>query len=542
VPHLSPAALLDRLDLPGPARLPLLTGGPRDQPVRLQTMRDTIAWSYDLLDEEERALFERLAVFVDGFSLEAAEPVADGEAGGTLDGVASLVAKSLVQYDGDQGDQPRYRLLETIREFGLERLAASGQEAIVRQRHAEWCLAFAAHAGPHAKDPDAAVLLEALEREHPNLRAALAWLVAQGDGRRLLRLAGALWPFWQQHAYYGEGRRWLEVALELGRDAPATERVEALTGAGTLTWYQRDVTAARHWHEQALALAREVGDRKGEAFALINLGAQDEALGDFARATARYEAGLAIARELREPEAMVLALYNLAYVTWLQGQGAEATVRYEESLTLAREHRVDWLIPATLLGLGLISLDRHDYPRAAALLHESLTVGAARGNTVDVIDTIEGLVQLAAALGRMEQAARLFGAAGSLREAIAMPLMPFELARLEPVLQAMQDALGPDGVATAVATGQALSQDEAITEALAVRTEPAERCPDSHGLTMREREVLRLIAAGQTNREVAERLYISPATVARHVANIYGKLGVDSRARLTAYALQHGLT
>ncbi len=137
-----------------------------------------------------------------------------------------------------------------------------------------------------------------------------------------------------------------------------------------------------------------------------------------------YEAGLTIARELGEPEPTVLALYNLAFVAWLQGQGEKSAAWYEEALSVAREHRVDWLVPATLLGLGLIRLDLRDYEQAAALLHESLELGSVRGNAVDVIDTIEGLAQLAAAIGRMEQAARLIGAAAGLREEIAMPLMP----------------------------------------------------------------------------------------------------------------------
>jgi predicted ATPase/DNA-binding CsgD family transcriptional regulator len=548
VNHLSLTALLERLEAPGPGRLPLLTGGPRDQPARLRTMHDTIAWSYDLLDPAEQPLFQALAVFVGGFSVEAAAAVAATDEFDALEAIRSLIAQSLVRYEGDHGDEPRYGMLETIREYGLERLAASGQEAEVRSRHADWCLAFAERTGPYAKEADADDVLEALEREHPNLRAALAWLRDQADGSRLLRMAAALWPFWQQHAYYTEGHAWLDVALDLGREAPAAVRVGALTGTGTLAWYLRDVPGAMRRHEQALSLAREIGDRKSEALSLINLGAQIDALGERERAMASTEAGLAIAREIAEPEPMVLALSNLAEMTWLQGEGAQAAARYEEALTLARAHRVDWVVPQILLGLARTTLDLHDYQRAVGFLRESLELGSARGNTVDVIETMEGLAELAAATGHMAQAGRLIGAADRLREEIAMPPLPDEVVRLDPVLRALDAAMGADGVAAAMAAGRALSPQEAVAEALAVSGDPfepsgvaAEDHLAMHGLTIREMEVLRLLAQGHSNRDIGEALFISPTTAARHVANIFTKLDVGTRAQATAYAHQHGL-
>jgi DNA-binding NarL/FixJ family response regulator len=258
---------------------------------------------------------------------------------------------------------------------------------------------------------------------------------------------------------------------------------------------------------------------------------------------------LAIAREIEEPEPAVLALANLAEMIWLQGREAEAAVRYEEALTLAREHRVDWVVPAILLGLGMTALDLRDYQRGAVFLQESLELGAARGNTVDVINTIEGLVKLAAAAGHMAQAARLFGAADTLREEIAMPLMAFEIAGLEPVLHPLREALGAEGVAAAMAEGRALSRQETIAEALTVRADPIEpsalsaeaQLAAAHGLTARELEVLRLLAAGQSNQEIGDELFISRATAARHVANIYTKLDIGTRAQATAYAHEHGL-
>jgi ATP/maltotriose-dependent transcriptional regulator MalT len=301
-------------------------------------------------------------------------------------------------------------------------------------------------------------------------------------------------------------------------------------------------------HEQALSLAREIGDRKSEALSLINLGAQIDALGERERAMASTEAGLAIAREIAEPEPMVLALSNLAEMTWLQGEGAQAAARYEEALTLARAHRVDWVVPQILLGLARTTLDLHDYQRAVGFLRESLELGSARGNTVDVIETMEGLAELAAATGHMAQAGRLIGAADRLREEIAMPPLPDEVVRLDPVLRALDAAMGADGVAAAMAAGRALSPQEAVAEALAVSGDPfepsgvaAEDHLAMHGLTIREMEVLRLLAQGHSNRDIGEALFISPATAARHVANIFTKLDVGTRAQATAYAHQHGL-
>jgi non-specific serine/threonine protein kinase len=567
VNHLSPSALLRRLELPGATRLSLLTGGPRDQPERLQTMRDAIAWSYDLLDEAEQALFQRLAVFIGGFTLDAAAWVTgdgsqvsgiDRSAGptgasypkpDTLDLVGSLVAKSLVQYEGDPGGEPRYGMLETIRAFGLEQLAASGHEASVRQRHAEWCLAFAERAGPQAKGPEAAVWLDTLERDHANLRSALTWFLHQGDGLRLIRLAGALSRFWLAHAHFAEGLHWFAIALDLGREAPAADRLRALTGAGNMAWYQADGEQAAHWDEQALALAREIGDRKTEAFALNNIAIRDLDLGDYDQASSRFETTLALARAIDEPERMVMPLYNLGRVTCLRGEPAAATERFAEALALAREHSVSWAEPQILSGFGNATLDLGDCTRAVALLREGLELGRTRGSLPDAVQALEGLGKVCAVTGQTRQAARLFGAVAALRDEFAVPYTPRAAADIEPVLATLQETLGAEGFAAAWAAGQSLSRQQVIEEALAVRAEPvaASALPaehhlaGAHGLTARELEVLRLVAVGRSNQEIGEILFISRTTAARHVANTFNKLGFDSRAQAMAYAHEHGL-
>jgi predicted ATPase/DNA-binding CsgD family transcriptional regulator len=548
VNHLSPQSLLERLERPGASSLPLLTGGLRDHPARHQTMRDTIAWSYELLGAEERALFPRLAVFVDGFSVAAASAVCERDELAMLDGIGSLVAKSLVRYDGDHLGEPRYALFETIREFGLEQLAASGQEAPVRQRHAAWALALAERAGPHVREPDAAIWLDELECNHVSLRAALTWFAERRDGARLARLAGALWPFWEEHAHFAEGRHWLESALELAPDAPARDRLQLLSGAGAMARHHTDFAHGIVRHEQALALARELGDREEEATVLHHLGAQATDLGDFAQARQRLEECIAIAREAGTPRPLIRALHGLGQLQRAELDSEAALRSLEDVLAMAREHRMGWIQPYMVNGIALAANDLGDCERAIALFHENLAQAVAKGTHGHVIDAIEGLARAAATLGQAEQSARLYGAAEAQREKLTFRISPTEIAYAEPILCRLRGALGVDGFAATWAEGRTLTQEAAIAEAMSVRVESsADRtdssglCAEAHGLTERELEVLRLLATGHTNRELGNALFISPTTAARHVANIFNKLGVDSRAKASAYAHQHGL-
>jgi predicted ATPase/DNA-binding CsgD family transcriptional regulator len=596
---LPPTDMLARLE----RRLPLLTGGPRDAPARLRTMRDAIAWSFDLLDEAERALFRRLAVFVGGFTLGAAEYVGgdgfalggDGPPGlrrerteefarspgspfsplsllsaatppecsgspSVFDLVAALVDKSLLRSEEVAGGSARYSLLETIREFGLEQLAESGETPpsggggrggeldAVRQRHADWYLAFAEDAGPRAKQPGAAPWVESLSREHPNLRAALTWYLDRGDGLALVRMTAALWPFWHEHTYFAEGHRWLEVALGLGHDAPAADRIRALTGAGTLAWYQTRIEQALAWHEQALAVAREAGDQAAEAFALINLSAPAMEYGDYDLAYARLEDGLAAARAVGETEAASLALHNLGCLAWLRGDFQASRQWNAEALALARAESWDWLVPSILVNQGLATADLGEFDRAMALLRDGLELGHARGNLWDVGTALEGLARVRAGTGRAQQAATLFGAASSLRDETGIPQSNTDRAYYEPFVTALQEELGAEHFAAAWSDGRSLTWQAAMAEVLAPSAEPDQVANRTgrgqarpHELTTRELEVLRLLAAGESNRAIAECLFISPTTVASHVANIFGKLGVDTRAKAVAFAHRHDL-
>ena len=333
------------------------------------------------------------------------------------------------------------------------------------------------------------------------------------------------------------------MALELDGVSPQV-RLQLLTGAGTIAWRQADFAQATMYHEQALALARDVGDRVAEAFALNNLGVQASETGNFEGARTRYEASIALAREAGASHLAILGLHNLAQIQRVHHESSAAMRTMEEVLSLAQAHSLEWAMPNVLAGLGLTAADLGDYRRAGRLFHECLSLAVAKGNQGMVIDGIECVARLAAQIGGTEQAARLFGAGEALRETLGFPVSPKDLAYVQPVIESLRKSLGDNAFAAAWGQGRSLSQPDAIAEALAVRVETApaaERRTGPYGLTERELEVLRLLAAGASNRELADALYISPTTAARHVANIYNKLGVDSRAKATAFAHQHGL-
>ncbi len=525
--------LLARLE----QRLPLLTGGPRDAPARLRTMRDAIAWSYDLLDDDEQRLFRGLAIFAGGFTLAAAEGIS-GPGAPLFDLLASLVDKSLLGMQGTASGETRYHLLETIREFGLEQLAACREHESVSQRHAAWYLAFAVDAGPRAKQEDAAAWLPRLRAEHPNLLAALTWFQQQDDGTSLLRMAAALWPFWQEQNHFAEGLRWLEPALELGQDAPAADRLRALSGAGTLAWYLTQVERATAWHDQALALARAQGDQIAEARALCDRSWLLAEGGDLAGAIASCEASLALARAAAVADPTALVLHNLACFSRMGGDLVRANACASEALALARAAGWEWLVTMILVGYGYTALELGEPSRAVALLREALELGERRGDLVDVNTALEGLATVAAASGTPGMAVRLFGAASALRDEIVMPMAPTERAYFVPILDRLRASLGDERFDAAWTTGRALPRDLAVAEARSLMVTPAAQPPALH-LTRREQDVLRELAAGKSNREIGETLFVSPVTVATHIASLYRKLGVDSRAEAIAWAHHH---
>jgi len=474
---LSPEALLARLE----QRLPLLVGGARDLPERQQTLRAAIAWSYDLLHAGEQALFRRLCTFAGGATLDVVEVV--GHTAGDLEGdalewLAGLVDKSLLRREeGDPagqggGGEPRVGMLETIREYGREQLAASGELEATERAHAAYYMALAERAEPELMGPRQATWLARLEREHDNLRVALGWARAHGEGEIGLRLAGALWRFWYAHGYLREGRSWLENLLDLDtRRTPIVTplvRAKALHGAGHLACRQHAYARSVSCHEESLALRRAHGDTPGIAASLNALGNVAFDQFDFARAQTLFEESLALRRASGNIGLISSSLNNLGCVAWNQGDHARARILYEESLALSRTVGELYASAVALHNLGEVAHDQGDADRAAALFGEGLTLGRAMGDKETMASCLEGCAHVAVAQGQPGRATHLLGAADALRAATGVPFPPTDQAGYDRTVIAARAALGDDAFAAAWAAGATLSLEQAVALALEV--------------------------------------------------------------------------
>jgi tetratricopeptide (TPR) repeat protein len=387
-----------------------------------------------------------------------------------VEGLASLVDKSLLRLEDGTDAEPRVAMLETIREYALERLAAHGETEGLRRRHAAYYLALAEQAEPALTGAQQAGWLERLEREHDNLRAALRWAQESGDRRLGLRLAGALWRFWYMRGHLSEGRERLTELLaqtESGRDEAESAIVwaKALHGASVLAFRQGDFGQAAALADDSLALHRKAGDIAGMAAALSCLGLVARGQGDYVRASALYEESLALRRGLADTWGIANMLTNLGIMARTQGDDARAAELCEESLGLCRDLRDTWGIALALTSLGNATYEQGYAERAMALYQESLALSRAIGDEVSIAACLEGLAAVAATRGQPEKAAQLCGAATALRDRIGAPLLPDDRAVNERTLAAARVALG-DGFLPAWTAGQALPLQQIIAEAL----------------------------------------------------------------------------
>ena len=374
-------------------RLPELTGGARDAPARQRTLRDTIAWSDDLLDAEEQRLFRQLAVFNGGCTVEAAAVVCAGSEGDDVwEGFLALISASLLRQETGTDEAPRYVMLETIHEYAAERLAAHGERETLRRGHAEFFLALAEEAEPHLYGPEEAIWLARLEREHDNLRAALSWALEASEVETGLRLATALKRFWQTRGYLAEGQRWLEEALIRSDGAMDATRAKALNAASNIARDRFDLARAAAWEADALIIWRRLGDTEEIARSLVGLGTVAHARSDYATAEMYYRAGLAQARAGRHARRIANALLNLANAVQGQGRLAEATTIAEESLARYQELGDQAGALRGLLTLGEIAAARDDLATARQYVQEALAIAR---ELRDRIGIDEGLIILA---------------------------------------------------------------------------------------------------------------------------------------------------
>ena len=498
---LPPAALLARLQ----KRLPLLTGGARDLPARQQTMRDAIAWSYDLLESDEQTLFRRLAVFAGGCTLEAAEAVCIGvgtndPTGDVLDGVAMLVDASLLQAVEQQDGEPRFRILETIREYGLERLAASADKEAIPRRYADYFMRAAEEAAPRLLSKERPTWQERLGGEYDNLRAALWWC---REGTSLaeigLRLAGALAVFWYFRGDLSEGRGWLDTML--AQASPVTDaltRARALYGAGLLALLQGDTATAqarlaaglplardggdkqraghilallglaalarddpagaRALGDESAALLREAGDTWGEAFALRVLGMVAFRSGDPTAARTVYEQSLTLWRQAGDTWGLALTLDDLAAAS----DNATARTLYEESVTLMRQASDTWGLSRALLGAGRVALAQGALPQAHALVRESLALRRDLGYRAGIAECLMALAEEAVVARHWEQAVRLAGVADSLGTVADAGVTPEARATYERAINEARARLGAPSANQVWTEGQAMTLDQEI--------------------------------------------------------------------------------
>ena len=563
---LSPQAMLARLE----RRLPLLTGGARDLPARQRTLRDAIAWSYDLLTPDEQALFRRLAIFVGGWTLEAAEAAAEADVGDrrwalapedVLDGVESLISKNLVRRMPTSAAGPRLTMLETVREYGLEQLQAAGELYALRRWHAGHFLALAEDAVPRLRGPEQLAWLDRLDDEHANLRAALEWSLTDGQqSNAALRLSGALSWFWVSRTYISEGHRWLDRALAGPSPHPAA-RLKALYGLGWLTHISYDTRTAQACLRPALDLARDLDDRWAEGWILHLLGRDAYFADDAATARAFAEQSLQVARDLGDEWLLAWPHHLLGLAAHITSDFPTAAAWLEEALAIRRRIGYREGVGICLFLLALARYHQRDYASAYALSREAVVMLHELRSGYTIQNPLAAAAILAA-FTRPEQAVRLAGAVQALGEATNIPPIPLVVRPLKTMLDQVRATLPEAVFEAAWSEGLAMSLDEAVAEALAVEAPPVSephgaggrplrapspaptsaRSPSAPaGLSPREIEVLRLIAAGRTTQEVAEALVLSVRTVERHITHVYEKIRARGRADATAFALKHGL-
>jgi predicted ATPase/DNA-binding CsgD family transcriptional regulator len=641
---LPPQALLARLS----HRLDLLTGGPGDLPTRQQTLRNTLQWSYDLLTELEQRLFRWLSIFVGGCTLQAAETVCqagqeDGvQASSVLEGVASLLDKSLVQQTGQEGDEPQFVMLETIREFGLERLQAHQELESAREAHAAYYLHLVEEAHRHLFGGEAAAWFEQVEQVYPNLQTALEWALEDRDeqtgrARRIetaVRLVSVLWRFWSIRGYMSEGRAFVERVLAASEKSRDTIRLKALTAAVTLGLYQEDVAWEEHLCEELLPLSQQLADPQAQGIALLGLAgvallhrrdpgraralaeqaqaafsARDETWmaasvclllarvcnvqGEIARSQHYLEEGLALYRALGYAGDIAWPLIYLARNAMKLGEQTRARALLEEAIGLCQQVGNKWGLTHALGFFGQLMLEQGDLVRACALLTESLRLKQEAGNRHSVANSLfhlatavvlqgdiaqartlyEQSLALATALGHRElvasclqglavaltaqaqplAAARLWGAAESLLQNSVTALARVLRTSVERAQAKARAQLGDQVFAQAKAQGRTMTAEQVLAwqqanqpqqahrSTRASQTPPTRPASSPAGLTPREVEVLRLVAQGLTDAQVAERLVISPRTVTTHLSSIYNKLGSNSRAAAARFAAEHQL-
>jgi predicted ATPase/DNA-binding NarL/FixJ family response regulator len=551
---LSPAALLSRLS----NRLQILTRGDSDLPARQQTLRNTLQWSYDLLNLQEQRLFRGLSVFVGGFTLEAVEAVcyvSQQEASLTLDEIASLLDKSLLLQVEEEGEA-RFRMLLTVREYALECLQKSGEYEQLQRAHALYYIALAERVEPEYYGIHSAAVLDQLELEYENLRTALAWLIESEERELALHLCATLWWFWYARGHLSEGRLWFERLLPGSEKVPAPIRGKALKSAGWLAYHQKDLGNADTLLSESLEVYRLLGDKQNIATSLYRMGLVAFARGDFTLTQSLTEDALSIFHQIGSKEGIADSLLELSFTSIEQGDKNKAREQAERGLSLFREIDDQWGVASTLLCLAKVVLLQGDASTAQTLTEESLAISIELGYLGGTAACLEQLAEIAAAQEWLVWAVLLWGAAEMIRETTAIALGSTERAEYERAVNAVRNKLGDETFSSARLQGRKMTPEQAIAARESLITQVSLQAKQQQasststmrqktlyplGLTAREVDVLRLVALGLTDAEIAERLDIKYRTVSTHLTSIYNKLGVNSRVAAVRFAIDNRL-
>ena len=465
---LKPQDLLTRLN----HRFSLLSGGPADLPPRQRTLRAAIRWSYDLLVGWEQIFFTRLAVFLGGWTLEAADAIA-AQAEGHPDSdqdvfsiLSALVDKSLVQKNEQSDGQIRFSLLETIREYALEKLEEQGEIELIRKRHSDFFLKLAEASEPALRGPNQLDWLNRLDEEHNNLSAALQWNLDRGDSETALKLAGALWRYWWVHGYFHEGFNWLEKALSQAEASPTGWRARALNGAGILARAQGNYASARTYLEASLEIQKNLEDWVGVANALNSLGLLAYVQGDHTLACDLHEQALSYRQKLGDQRGIAISLNNLGLSFQEMGDLSKAEQLYRQSLDLSQQVGDTRGVSAAIINLGATKLDQGLAEQADGLFREGLLSAKDLKDQDGVIQCLEGLAGVASLLQKPERAARLFGAALALRASIESPVHPNYRLRYQHIEDSIKTQLPVEALESEQAIGKEMTLERAIDYAL----------------------------------------------------------------------------
>jgi predicted ATPase/DNA-binding CsgD family transcriptional regulator len=583
VPVLSLAQIADRLERDSS----VLRNPGRRAPERHRTLESMLEWSHRMLQPEEQRLFRRLGVFRGTFSLAAAEFVAAGyqlDGADVLDLLAVLIDRSLVQVV-DHPQEPRYRLLVTVRQYAAAKLWDGPEAPTVTWRHAEFFLGLAARAKSGLVGTEQLTWLERLEVEHDNFGTALEWLQAESV-EDAARLASLLWPFWYRRGFYREARIWFEQSLEQSGELSDAARADIQVKAGSVAFLQCDYPQAGEYLEAALEVFGRGGDRHATAVALQRLGSIAREQGRYDDAQELHERSLAGWRELAHPEGIAFTQDYLGFVEWLRGNTDAAEALCGPALIAFTRSGNLQATATTLVNLGAAALYAGEYPRARERLVRALEAARAVGFQEGIAWSLHELAittrrmrrptseyapmlreaalihqrlgdrwRLASVLEEIaagvlvrhdpELAAQVLGATDALRDQLGAPIPPVEAPDRDAAVAALGRKLGAVKFEPAWAEGHARTLDcivDRAIEVLDVLDRPAAGDQgNSLDLTPRELAVLELLAKGQTNREIATALYISPSTAGVHVSNILRKLGAKRRVDAAGIAQRLGL-